>query len=104
MTHVLIPCCQSAHDQNVLARRPQWGQHGCPSEGKKPNEPAWNIKYTERATDRTTFLVWTLVRIVLPKNVLETSSQPQNGSRRRVAQLERWNRGGYHNNKIEQSV
>ena len=69
MTPVLIPCPQSAHDQNVLARRPQWDQHGCPSEGKKPNELAWDIKHPERATDRTTPLIWTLVRIVLPKNV-----------------------------------
>ena len=27
MTPVLIPCSRSAHDQNVLARRPQWDQH-----------------------------------------------------------------------------
>ena len=31
MTPVLIPCSRSAHDQNVLARRPQWDQHGCHS-------------------------------------------------------------------------
>ena len=24
---MLIPCSRSAHDQNVLARRPQWDQH-----------------------------------------------------------------------------
>jgi hypothetical protein len=28
---MLIPCSRSAHDQNVLARRPQWDQHGCHS-------------------------------------------------------------------------
>jgi hypothetical protein len=38
-----IPCSRSAHDQNVLARRAQLDQHGCPSEGKKPNELGWNI-------------------------------------------------------------
>ena len=32
MTPVLIPCSRSAHDQNVLARRPQWDQHGCHSQ------------------------------------------------------------------------
>ena len=26
-----VPCSRSAHDQNVLARRPQWDQHGCHS-------------------------------------------------------------------------
>jgi len=26
---MLIPCSRSAHDQNVLARRAQWDQHGC---------------------------------------------------------------------------
>ena len=104
MAPMPIPCSRNAHDQNVLARRPQWDQHGRPSEGKKPNELAWDIKYPERATDRTTLLIWTWVRIVLPINVLESSSQPQNGSRRRVAQLERWNRGGYDNNKVEQTV
>ena len=31
MTPVLIPCSRSAHDQNVLARRPQWDPHGCHS-------------------------------------------------------------------------
>ena len=31
MTPVLIPCSRSAHDKNVLARRPQWDQHGCHS-------------------------------------------------------------------------
>ena len=31
MTPVPIPCSRSAHDQNVLARRPQWDQHGCHS-------------------------------------------------------------------------
>ncbi len=34
MRPVLIPCSRSAHDQNVLARRPQWDQHGCHSKGK----------------------------------------------------------------------
>jgi hypothetical protein len=34
MTLVLIPCSRSAHDQNVLARRPQWDQHGCHSNGE----------------------------------------------------------------------
>jgi hypothetical protein len=31
MTRVPVPCSRSAHDQNVLARRPQWDQHGCHS-------------------------------------------------------------------------
>ena len=31
MTPVLIPCSRSAHDKNVLARRPQWDQYGCHS-------------------------------------------------------------------------
>jgi hypothetical protein len=35
MTPVLIPCSRSAHDQNVLARRPQWDQHGCHSKREK---------------------------------------------------------------------
>jgi hypothetical protein len=35
MTPVLLPCSRSAHDQNVLARRPQWDQHGCPSKNEK---------------------------------------------------------------------
>ena len=69
MAPMPIPCSRNAHDQNVLARRPQWDQHGRPSEGKKPNELAWDIKYPERATDRTTLLIWTWVRIVLPINV-----------------------------------
>ena len=32
---MLIPCSRSAHDQNVLARRPQWDQHGCHSKREK---------------------------------------------------------------------
>ena len=28
MAPVLIPCSRSAHDQNVLARRPQWTNTG----------------------------------------------------------------------------
>ena len=32
---MLIPCSRSAHDQNVLARRPQWDQHGCHSTREK---------------------------------------------------------------------
>ena len=28
---MLIPCSRSAHDPNVLARRPPWEQHGCHS-------------------------------------------------------------------------
>jgi hypothetical protein len=35
MTPVLIPCSRSAHDQNVLARRPQWDQQGCHSKREK---------------------------------------------------------------------
>jgi hypothetical protein len=31
MAPMLIPCSRSAHDQNVLARRPQGDQHGCHS-------------------------------------------------------------------------
>ena len=31
MAPVQVPCSRSAHDQNVLARRPQWDQHGCHS-------------------------------------------------------------------------
>ena len=34
MTPMLIPCSRSAHDQNVLARRPQWHHHGCHSKGE----------------------------------------------------------------------
>src|SRR5207248_10836078 len=33
MTRVPVPCSRSAHDQNVLTRRPQWDQHGCHSMG-----------------------------------------------------------------------
>ncbi len=29
MTLLLISCSLIAHDQNVLARRPQWDQQGC---------------------------------------------------------------------------
>ncbi len=29
MTPLRFPCSRSAHDQNVLARRPQWSQQGC---------------------------------------------------------------------------
>jgi len=32
---MLIPCSRSAHDQNVLARRPQWDQHGCHSKRER---------------------------------------------------------------------
>ena len=35
MTPMLLPCSRSAHDQNVLARRPQWDQHGCHSKRGK---------------------------------------------------------------------
>ncbi len=35
MTPVLLPCSRSAHDQNVLARRPQRDQHGCHSKREK---------------------------------------------------------------------
>jgi hypothetical protein len=31
MTPVPVPCSRSAHNQNVLARRPQLDQHGCHS-------------------------------------------------------------------------
>ena len=34
----------------------------------------------------------------------ESSSQPRNGSRCRFSQLERWDRGGYDNYKVEQTV
>jgi hypothetical protein len=30
-----VPCSRSAHDKNVLARRPQWNLHGCHSEDKR---------------------------------------------------------------------
>jgi len=30
MTRMLILCARNAHDQNVLARRPQWDQDGVP--------------------------------------------------------------------------
>ena len=35
MTPVLPPCSRGAHDQNVLARRPQWDQHGSHSKRDK---------------------------------------------------------------------
>jgi len=35
MTPVLLPCSRSAHDQNVLARRPKWDQHGSRSKREK---------------------------------------------------------------------
>jgi hypothetical protein len=35
MVPVLIPCSRSVHDQNVLARRPQWDQHGYHSDGER---------------------------------------------------------------------
>jgi hypothetical protein len=35
MTPVLIHCSRSAHDQNVLAQRPQWDQHGCHSKRER---------------------------------------------------------------------
>ena len=31
---MLISYSRSAHDQNVLARRAQWDQHGCRSSGR----------------------------------------------------------------------
>ena len=31
MTPVLIPCSRTAHDQNLLARRPQWDPRRCHS-------------------------------------------------------------------------
>ena len=103
-----IPCSRNAHDQNVLVRRAQWDQHGCHSSGEKYKralmELGWNIKRPQRATDRTTLRIWTLVRIVILKNVSGIFWQPRNSSRRRFSQLERWNRGGYDNNKVEQTV
>jgi hypothetical protein len=38
MTPVLTPRSRSAHDQNVLARRPQWEQHGCHSKRGNASE------------------------------------------------------------------
>jgi hypothetical protein len=35
MIPVLIPCSRSAHDQNVLVRRPQGDQHGYHSDGER---------------------------------------------------------------------
>ena len=35
MIPVLIPCSRSAHDQNMLARRPQWDQLGYHSDGER---------------------------------------------------------------------
>ena len=35
MTPIQVPCSRSAHDENVLARRPQWDQHGCHSKREK---------------------------------------------------------------------
>ena len=35
MTPVLLPCSRSAHDQNVLARRPQLDQDGSHSKREK---------------------------------------------------------------------
>ena len=33
-------CSRNAHDKNVLVRRAQWDQHGCPSNGPFPPLPA----------------------------------------------------------------
>lgn len=35
LTPVPVPCSRSAHDQNVLARRPQGDQHRCHSKGER---------------------------------------------------------------------
>ena len=35
MTPMQVPCSRSAHDENVLARRPQWDLHGCHSQREK---------------------------------------------------------------------
>ncbi len=38
MKPLLIPCSRSAHDQNVLVRRPQWSQQGCHFRESKTGE------------------------------------------------------------------
>jgi len=35
MTPMQVPCSRSAHDENVLARRPQWDLQGCHSQREK---------------------------------------------------------------------
>jgi len=46
MTPMLVPCSRSAHDQNVLAQRPQWDQHGCHSRDRASELKGivWKIK------------------------------------------------------------
>ena len=39
MTPMQVLCSRSAHDKNVLARRPQWDLYGCHS--RETNEQAW---------------------------------------------------------------
>ena len=42
---MLISCSRSAHDQNVLARRPQWDQNGCHSKREKRASLEGSIKW-----------------------------------------------------------
>ena len=35
MTPIQVPCSRSVHDENVLARRPQWDLHECHSQRDK---------------------------------------------------------------------
>ena len=50
MTPVSIPCSRSAHDQNVLARRPQGDQHVChswESETSKLGRNMFVVRYAQ---------------------------------------------------------
>jgi hypothetical protein len=58
MTSMQVSCSRSAHDENVLARRPQWDLHGCHSQREKRaslegalmrNVLAWNKSASRRA-------------------------------------------------------
>jgi hypothetical protein len=58
MTSMQVPCSRSAHDENVLARRPQWDLHGCHSQREKRaslegalmrNVLAWDKSASRRA-------------------------------------------------------
>ena len=50
---MLIPCSRSAHDQNVLARRPQWDQHRCHSWKVKRASLEGSIRWVMLAWDKS---------------------------------------------------
>ena len=52
MTPVLIPCSRSAHDQNVLARRPQGDQHGRHSQESETSKLGRSMYIVRRAQSR----------------------------------------------------